>query len=121
MKLVTCLLVLFPAFAFAETSTYICNYTSYSNQQGNHKVKNKFELTFLLDNKTGKSYLLGNNGSSEVELFESTDRLAFMEITQSGNVMTTAIDSLLNSVHSRNLIIAGKIFPSQYYGKCKVK
>ena len=121
MKLIACLLVFFPAFAFAETTTYSCNYTSYSDQDGNHKFEKNFELKFIVDSSVGKSYLLGNNGTSEVKLIESGDQIAFIEVTASGNIMTTAIDSKLNSVHSRNSVMFGEILPSQYYGKCKIK
>jgi len=121
MKLIVVILFLFPVLAFADTTTYSCNYTSYSDQEGNHKVKKKFELNFIVDKASGKSYMLGNNGSTEVKLLESSDRLAFIEVTATGNIMTTAIDSKLNSVHSRNSVMFGEMLPSQYYGKCEVK
>ncbi len=114
------LLLLFPANALAETTTYFCNYTSWSDQEGNHKTE-EFLLTFIVDKRAGKSYFLGNNGSTEVELIQSGDQLAFIEVTASGNIMTTAIDSKLDSVHSRNSVVFGEISPSQYYGKCEVK
>jgi len=113
-------LLLFPTIVLANTTTYSCNYTSYSNKEGNHKVKEKFELNFIVDS-TGKSYMLGNNGSSEVKSLKSKNQIAFLEITTSGNIMTTAIDSSLKSVHSRNSVMFGKMIPSQYYGKCVIK
>lgn len=121
MKIIIAILFFFPMMVFANTTTYFCNYSSYSNQAGNHKVKNKFQFSFLVDKTTGKAYLLGSIGSSEVEMFVSNDRVAFLEITETGNIMTTAIDSKLNSVHSRNTVLLGEILPSQYYGKCEVK
>lgn len=121
MKIIISLLFLLPAIAFADTTTYSCNYDSYSDQKGNRKVKDKFELNFIVDKAAGKSYLLGNNGSSEVQMLESSDQIAFVEVTATGNIMTTAIDSKLNTVHSRNSVMFGEMLPSQYYGKCKVK
>lgn len=121
MKLIATLLFLLPVLAYADTTTYSCDYTTYSDQEGNHKVEKKFELNFIVDKAAGKSYMLGNNGSTEVKLLESSDQLAFIEITATGNVMTTAIDSKFNSVHSRNSVMFGEILPSQYYGKCEVK
>ncbi|MCE9927550.1 MULTISPECIES: hypothetical protein [Aeromonas] len=121
MKLITYFLVLLPVVVLADTTTYSCNYTSYSDQEGRHRVKERFELNFIIDKAAGKSYLLGNNGSSEVKMLESDDQLAFLEVTTSGNVMTTAIDSKLNTVHSRNSVLFGEMIPSQYYGKCTVK
>lgn len=121
MRIIATLVFLLPAMAFAETLTYSCNYRSYSDQEGNHIVKDKFELNFIVDTASGKSYLLGNSGSSEVKLLESIDQIAFLEVTASGNIMTTAIDRKLNTVHSRNAVISGEILPSQYYGKCEAK
>ena len=121
MKFIAVLFFLFPVLVYAETTTYSCDYPSWSDQEGNHKVKEKFELNFIVDETTGKSYLLGNNGSSEVKLLRSDDGFAFVEITATGNIMTTSIDSKLNSVHSRNTILFGEIMPSQYYGMCEVK
>jgi hypothetical protein len=121
MKLIATLLFLLPVLAYADTTTYSCNYTTYSDQEGNHKVEKKFELNFSVDKAAAKSYFLGNNGSTEVKLIESSDQLAFLEVTASGNLMTTVIDSKLNSVHSRNSVMFGEMLPSQYYGKCEVK
>ena len=47
--------------------------------------------------------------------------MAFIEITDSGNVMTTAITSNGESVHSRNTVIIDSIVASQYYGRCVQK
>lgn len=121
MKFITMLLFLLPTISFANTSTYVCNYSSYSDQEGNHKVKKKFELNFIVDKKADKSYMLGNNGSTEIKLIKSSDQLAFIEITATGNIMSTSIDSKLNSVHSRNSVMFGEMLPSQYYGICEVK
>lgn len=121
MKLIVIFLLLLPTLVHGETTSYFCNYTSYSDQAGNHKVKKKFELKFIVDRASGKSYLIGNNGSTVVKLLESSNQLAFIEVTASGNIMTTSIDSKLNSVHSRNWVGFGEMLPSQYYGKCEAK
>ena len=121
MKYILISVLLLPLCAFAEIINYSCNYTSYSDQEGNHKVKKKFELNFIVDKDAGKSYLLCNAGSAEVKSFVLEDRVVFLEITAAGNLMSTAIDSKLNSVHSRNVIMYGELLPSQYYGKCVVK
>ena len=100
-----------------NTTTIICNYTNYANDDGFHKVKDKFVLTFVIDESKGVSYMIGNNGSTEVKmLLNSENGFSFIEITESGNVMTTTIDSLGNTCHSRSPIIKGKVIPSQYYG-----
>jgi hypothetical protein len=45
--------------------------------------------------------------------------LTFVEVTRSGNVMTTTIARDGAAVHSRNAIIGETLFPSQYYGTCE--
>ena len=121
LKAVILLLCLSPITAFSETITFECKYTNWSDNEGLHKVKDKFELNFIIDKETSKSYMLGNNGSTEVIPIKGESQFSFIEITASKNVMTTSIDNKLNSVHSRNSVMFGDIIPSQYYGKCEVK
>jgi hypothetical protein len=78
-------------------------------------------LNFIIDAEAKKSYLVGNNGSSEVILFNNEGNTSFLEITGTGNLMTTSIDESLNSVHSRNTVVFGEMMPSQYYGRCELK
>ena len=121
--LVVLILLCMPLVVYGETETFICNYSSHSDANGNHKVTDKFVLTFIVDMKKKTAYMLGNQGSEEVTLIPSGvgEGVSFVEITGVGNVMTTAIDSKGKSVHSRNTIINGKILPTQYYGKCEFK
>lgn len=121
MKTLIGFLFIVPLIAFGSPITYSCNYPIYSDENGRHKVKEKFELTFLIDGSTGKSYMMGNLGNTEVKLFQNDKNISFVEITTTQNIMTTSVDSKLNSVHSRNSIIYGELVPSQYYGKCKIK
>jgi len=121
MKYLVMVLLLTPFVTLADTVTYICNYPTWSNNTGIHKVKEKFEANFIVDEEAGKAYMLGNNGSVAVKLLESNDQLAFIQITATGNIITTTITSQLKSVHSRNVVIFGELLPSQYYGKCEVK
>lgn len=122
MRYLGILLMLVSSICLAEQpKTYSCVYESYSDEKGNHKADKKFELNFIVDEESGKNYLLGNNGSSEVKLLEYSDKLTFIELTESGNIMTTTIDSSLSSVHSRNSVMFGELIPSQHYGKCKIK
>ena len=110
------------AVSFASPISYVCNYESYSDEEGNHKTKEQFLLTFVVDAENGKGYIVGNQGSEEVVVIpQKTGGIAFVEVTGSGNVMTTAIDTAGTSVHSRNTSIGGKLVPTQYYGKCEVK
>lgn len=107
--------------ATASPATFECDYRTYSDGEGLHKVGEPFRLTFLIDSKAKKAYLIGNNGSSEVEVIQNSDGLTLVEVTGTGNVMVTAITSKGTSVHSRNGIMMGDIIPSQYYGSCKQK
>jgi len=107
--------------AFASTNAFECIYETYSDEDGNHKVKDNFAISFLIDSTAKKAYMLGNLGSIEVELIPNTGGLSFVEVTGTGNVMVTVISDDGRSVHSRNGLVLGKIVPSQYYGKCKKK
>ena len=120
--LLATIIFLFSAVSFASPISYVCNYESYSDEEGNHKTKEQFLLTFVVDTENGKGYIVGNQGSEEVAVIpHKIGGIAFVEVTGSGNVMTTAIDNAGNSVHSRNTSIGGELIPTQYYGKCEVK
>lgn len=94
MKFIGAIILIFPLLASANTSTYVCNYTSYSDQDGNHKVTEQFVLTFIYDKEANKSYMVGNNGSTELTHVPSSKQLSFIEVTATGNIMTTAIDCI---------------------------
>ena len=105
--------------AYAAPTTIICNYDKYSNNEGIHDAK-EFKLTFIIDNEKETYYLLGNNGTEKVHPINNNEGISFLEVTATGNVMTTTIDSNKTSVHSRHTVIGGLI-PSQYYGACIYK
>ena len=123
IMLVILMLVFIPTLVYGDTETFIRNYSTYSDANGNHKVTDKFVLTFIVDMTKKTAIMLGSQGTEEVTLIPSGvgEGISFIEITGAGNVMTTAIDSKGNSVHSRNTIIHGEIVPTQYYGKCEFK
>lgn len=79
------------------------------------------ELRFVSDPTTEKAYLIGSNGSSEVHTIKNVSGVSFVEITGTGNVMTTTIKSSGEAVLSRNAIILGDLIPTQYYGKCNIQ
>jgi len=107
---------------YAGPIIYVCTFDSFSTKQGNQKVKEEFKISFLVDETNEQYYIIGNNGSEKVKYIPHYQAgIAFIEITQSGNVITTAIDKEMNSVHSRNLSLAGILAPSQYYGSCVIK
>lgn len=103
------------------TTTFVCSYPSYSNEEGNHRTKGQFTLTFVVDSSKGTAYVIGEEGSAEVKMIAEKDAVTFIEVTPGGNVMTTTITANGQSVHSRNTVIAGKIVPSQNYGHCVMR
>jgi hypothetical protein len=105
----------------AEPMTFICNYPNWSDENGNHKSKGEFILTFIIDENSHKAYMLGNLGSVEVLEVKSDGQISFIQQTDTGNIMTTTITSDMKSVHSRNSVMLGKLIPSQYYGECVEK
>ncbi len=121
----TIILILGILFSFsisASPITYICDYDSYSDKEGSHKTNKDFTLTFIVDENGKNAYILGNQGSEKVAHFSHPmGGVAFIEVTGANNIMSTAIDSKGNSVHSRNTSLGGELIPSQYYGKCTTK
>ena len=108
--------------SYAATTSFTCNFPFAASPSGVKKESKPFELRFVSDTETKKAYLLGNNGSSEVtSIGNQGGGVTFVEVTDSGNVMVTAITASGEAVHSRNGIISGILIPSQYYGKCIVQ
>ena len=82
---------------------------------------NDFNLTFIVDGENNTAYMVGNNGSAEIAILSSSGNINFLEVTDTGNMMTTTIDSKLKSVHSRNSVLFGDLIASQYYGSCEIR
>lgn len=117
-----CLFVLFlSVLSYCKSYSFVCSYNKYSN--GDKIIKeNNFNLTFLIDDETKKTYLIGNNGSDEVvNISENGSQVTFLEKTASGNISITTIDSVLKSAHSRHTVLLGSLVHTQYYGTCEVK
>lgn len=122
MRTIYATAVLIASFsAQGATSSYTCEFTLEATPKGLSKQARPFELRFVVDPGTKKAYLMGNAGSSEVEIIPNTDGISFVEITDSGNVMVTAITKSGSAVHSRNGIMFKDLVPSQYYGKCALQ
>ncbi len=119
-KLLLFIIALFlPCLVIADTTSYSCKFSIVASPKGLNKET--LNLQYVLDSKTKKAYTIGNMSSSEVEFIRNIDGISFIEITESGNVMVTAISSAGDSVHSRNGILLGKVIPSQFYGNCTQK
>jgi len=113
-------ILIFSCLSHAETINFKCNFDKYADPSG--VKKGKFDLQFIIDTESKKSYMVGNNGSSEVHSLMNDDGgVSFLEVTGSGNIMSTSIVTTGEAVHSRNTIMFGKLTPSQYYGNCTQK
>lgn len=122
LKIIWFCIFLFPILAFANADTFICNYPLYSDMDGLHKEKKKFQLIFIIDKTKNLAYMVGNLGTSNLTFTPSEDGgVTFLEVSESKNFFTTTIDSKLSTVHSRNTMLFGKLIPSQYYGTCVLK
>ena len=110
--------VFLPSVAEGATASFLCKFFLEATPKGVSKQASPFELRFIVDMNTHKAYLMGNVGSSEVDVIPHPDGVSFVEITESGNVMVTAITNAGDAVHSRNGIMLRELLPSQHYGKC---
>ncbi|WP_415879002.1 hypothetical protein [Methylomonas sp. TEB] len=107
-----------PLASHGATSSFICKFEVEASPKGLAKQSKPFELRFVVDNDTNKAYLMGNAGSAEVEIIPNSGGISFLEITDSGNVMVTAVTKNGEAVHSRNGIMSKELVPSQLYGSC---
>lgn len=117
----TIALICWGVAAADQTETLVCNYQKYATSEGMQSVKKPFVLTFIVDSKSNAAYSVGNNGSSKVQAVPGGGGITFIEMTGSGNIMTTTVDSKGVSVHSRHTQIEGEVVPSQYYGVCEFR
>lgn len=114
-------LLLISSVASGATISFDCKFTMEATPKGLEKQASPFELRFITDTEKAKTYLMANNGSSEVQAIPNSPGVSFVEVTGTGNVMVTSITKSGEAVHSRNSIMGEKLIPSQYYGKCIVK
>ena len=79
-------------------------------------------LNFVLDFKNDKYVTFGNNGRNNLNFVGNDSGFTLIEITGTGNVMTTTVDTVagaLWAVHSRNTIVFDSLIAQQYYGQCR--
>ena len=119
--IVALFLLFYSTYLMAAPVNYICSYDVWADEEGLHNTKKTMVLNFIVDKSADKYYMLGNNGSVEVHFIQGTNQIGFVEITGTGNVMTTAVNSELKSVHSRNTIMLGELIPQQFYGVCEIR
>lgn len=103
----------------AEIKSLKCVYPKYSDHEGIHVAKNPMVFSFIIDTKTGKTYMSGNVSSVEVTpVPNGVNGNSFIETTPVGNVTVTTVMANGESVHSRNMVYPDAILASQYYGTC---
>ena len=77
-----------------------------------------------IDYDAGTARMVGNAGSAPLGAFMGANGATFIEITPTGNVMTTTVfawwgaDRRYVAVHSRHTAIGGDPIPSQVEGAC---
>jgi hypothetical protein len=66
-------LLLTGASAQAATTSYVCKFVVEASPKGLAKQASPFELRYVVDSSGRKAYLMGNAGSSEVEIIPNAD------------------------------------------------
>jgi hypothetical protein len=117
------------AAADAGTITYECVYAESVSPEGRRSESN-FNMKFIHDTISRQTVLVGNMGTSPIEIVSGAFGVTFIEKLVTGAVQTTTVDKAGNTVHSRNTMMSDGldkyglkepgVFPSQYYGKCSV-
>ena len=118
--LIVALIISLQSFsASAQTLSFECKVFDRLGKQ------KPMEMKFLVDLTNNKSYAVGNVAVSEVPVTIGDYHITFIEVTGSGNVMTTTIDlrpfnkKWYKVVHSRHFLDELGWMPSQWIGKCK--
>ena len=120
LLLVTALLSTFSASA--SVIELSCDFTKIATVDG--LVDADFKLKFMINRKTGKHYVIGNQSKEELIPIANDSGITMFEVTGTGNVMTTTISlkkgkGFLKAVHSRKSLMFGDLIASQFYGTCK--
>lgn len=106
----------------AATITHTCKFTSVASPTEVKQLAESFNIKYLSDTLTQKSYMVGNAGVEQVSVVPNDGGISFVEITGSGNVQVTTIAKSGSAVHSRNTILSQKtLVATQYYGTCTIE
>jgi hypothetical protein len=87
LALAIILLLPVPALAGSIALRLDCQYVSYIDKEGFHWLKDRFRLTFIIDDK-GSAYMLGKGGSIQVQAGRQADSWLFVEFTPDGHIRT---------------------------------
>ena len=103
------LLLSVPALAATVALKLGCQYVNYIDKEGFHWLKDRFRLTFIIDDK-GSAYMLGKRGSIQVQAGRQADSWLFVEFTPDGDHIRTATEVYDTgySLLTQNGVIAGE-------------
>ena len=105
---------LIPIPALCDTTTYTCQYQSYSDKKGNHKMAEDFKLSSHRRYREGDRQNRRQQGKFQCRDAVFPERGHDVHRNdRRGQDLTTTIDPSGESVHSRNIIVEGEIRPSQ--------
>lgn len=104
--------------AASQQLTFRCEFVDYCAMD---RTCDRYGLRgeYHVDLTEERAHVLGALGQAPLVVIPTVDGVTFVEVTRSGNVMTTTIAKDGAAVHSRNAIIGGALSPSQYYGTCE--
>ncbi len=108
------------ASAFAETIITRCEFTREASPDG-VKTQKPLLMVFAADTVNQKYFMLGNTGDVvECGGVANDGAFSWIEITKSGNIMSTTVGDNGVAVHSRHVWVpaAKQFIPSQWYGRC---
>jgi hypothetical protein len=106
-----------PPGAPARQQRWTCSYPIVSNP-GAIVREQDFTVGFSVDNATGNAVATRENVTVGVDIFTEGGGVTFVERRLSGSARITTIDRWGSSVHSRHMILEGRLVPSQSYGRC---
>ncbi len=107
----------FSCGANAAVVSYRCSFPTFSDPSGLHDQAS-FGFDIQFDDVTRSAFIVGTVGMSPLSAVLAETGVTFIEVTPSGNVMTTTIGIEGDTVHSRHTVILGTLTPSQHYGTC---
>ena len=103
--------------SYAEV--FKCKFATFGNENGHYKVTDNYQFNIVV--AVGSEFatiIYKNNPVIVGVVLNSKGGINFVESNESGVIMTT-IDLGGNVMQSKNIIDAGHIVPSQYYGTCE--
>jgi len=111
------LLLVLSILSLSDITNIECKFEKYADETGVHN-QNPLAVNIKIYNNKD-AYAIGNNGKEKVSFRKNKDLMTFTEVTHNGSVNTiTTYRKTGKAVYSRNVLLMGKLFPSQHYGEC---